>query len=371
MPWLLTSLGLLLLIASATSRAEILAESGFNDAAGIHASERVGSPFILDAPLRVEGAEAEPGWAGPWAGLSAHDSMKSIVQSRVVFEGDGAIVQGAEFNATARTWQRVAEVGFLGVQVAVRFVGNARARFSVGDGDHVSAQWVIDQGGNFVVFDGRVGDTAGLRPTEFRWQTGRWHVVTVIADSESRGWLFFVDGVPHDPQDGLEWRSIDAPAFAQSSWWFESEGGTQYVDAVRVFVPDALILEGRAEGGRVCLAFRMSARTVLPEVCSETQPGQSVNEVLLALGHAIESDPVHVEHAIHPVYGDGLMLVAPDIEWADVDDPGLTRIGEQTGVRGRGAVIAVLLLATGIAAAVWRSRSSGPRGGRPDSAVSP
>jgi len=181
--------------------------------------------------------------------------------------------------------------------------------------------------------------------------------VTVIVDSGSRGWLFFVDGVPHEPEDGLEWRSVDAPAFAQSSWWFESEGGTQFVDAVRVFVPEGLVLEGTAQGGRICLAFRMSASTVLPEVCSDTRPGQSANEVLLALGRAIEADPVHAEHAVHPVYGDRVMLVAPAIEWANVDDPGLTRIGEQTGVRGRGAVIAVLLLATGIGAAVWGSRS--------------
>ena len=67
------------------AKEELIASSGFNDARGMNSNPVPGSPFLLDIPNR-EGGIGEPGWAGPWL---AHP--RATFQSKVVFEGDGAL----------------------------------------------------------------------------------------------------------------------------------------------------------------------------------------------------------------------------------------------------------------------------------------
>ena len=64
---------------------DLIASSGFNDAKGLNGNPVPGSPFLFDTPNRAGGL-GEPGWAGPW---DAHPDI--VFQSKVVFEGDGAL----------------------------------------------------------------------------------------------------------------------------------------------------------------------------------------------------------------------------------------------------------------------------------------
>jgi hypothetical protein len=339
-------------------RAEVLAQSGFNDARGAQSDADADSPYALGTALRDQPANEELGWAGPWA----HESMTSIVQSDVVFEGDGAIVQGPGFSAAARPWLSAVEAGRFGVQLALRVEANAAANFFIGDGGHVSAHWAVAPGGAVLVFDGNDAPAPGFEPTVFQLQPDVWHMITVLGHQESRSWRLFVDGVEHQSQDALGFRSIDAPAFAQSYYWFDTQGGRTYVDAIRVFIPDGIMLEGTAEGGRLCAVIRSSVSERLPRLCTTTRAGQSAGNVLRQLAAEVNADPALAENGVHAVVTDDVFVIGADIERVEVNDEGLSQIGEQTGVMGRGALIAVLLLATGAALAWMRAQPKRPGG---------
>ncbi len=74
-------LALVLCLAGRAPADTIIAQTGFNDAAGID----TGSPYRLGL-VNGQGS-GEPGWARPWAEPLA----RGIVQNTVVFEGDQAL----------------------------------------------------------------------------------------------------------------------------------------------------------------------------------------------------------------------------------------------------------------------------------------
>ncbi|MDP7302674.1 MAG: hypothetical protein QGG09_06210, partial [Pirellulaceae bacterium] len=58
------------------------AETGFNDASGIHGSGTPNSPYQLDSPLVGQPATGEVGWAGPWVQGDATTSAPVVQGQR-------------------------------------------------------------------------------------------------------------------------------------------------------------------------------------------------------------------------------------------------------------------------------------------------
>src|SRR5207249_3647281 len=65
--------------------ADLIASSGFNDDKGMNSNPVPNAPFALGTSGKSGGA-GEPGWADPWP---AH--ADAVFQSKIVFEGDGAL----------------------------------------------------------------------------------------------------------------------------------------------------------------------------------------------------------------------------------------------------------------------------------------
>src|SRR5262249_2941057 len=77
-----------------------VSRSAFNDASGINSNATQDSPFKLNS-LLDGGGVGEPGWNGGWVG---HETWASLVQSDVVYEGDGAMRMTAGTSGAARLW---------------------------------------------------------------------------------------------------------------------------------------------------------------------------------------------------------------------------------------------------------------------------
>lgn len=79
--------------------------------------------------------------------------------------------------------------------------------------------------------------------------------------------------------------------------------------------------------------------------------------MLRQLAAEINTEPGLAAMGIHAVVADDVLVIGAEIESVDVIDEGLTQIGAQTGLIGRGTMIGVLLLATGAALAWMRAQS--------------
>src|SRR4051794_9926886 len=79
--------------AAHAGAAAMVAQSGFNDAAGINSNITQDSPYTLGQTVDGRGSE-EPGWAGPWSisrGGGAGGTEAGTAQAAAAFEGDGGL----------------------------------------------------------------------------------------------------------------------------------------------------------------------------------------------------------------------------------------------------------------------------------------
>jgi hypothetical protein len=210
---------------------DLIASSGFNDAWGMNSNPVPGSPFPLDTPNR-EGGLGEPGWKGPWL---AHP--RATFQSKVVFEGDGALyLQGSpNFGPNYGRQLAQAQTGRFQVEYHVQVpAGSSYAGYVWQDRNGGA----FASGPNWGAGGGKF--TVPGRDTGVKCEPGRWYKVTLRIDVPKQTWEFFVDdkrvGAPKPLARPLGFRArVQYLDYIN----FLVEGGV-YIDALRVTrLPDA------------------------------------------------------------------------------------------------------------------------------------
>jgi hypothetical protein len=206
---------------------DLIASSGFNDAKGINSNPVPGSPFPLDTPNR-EGGVGEPGWARPW------DASPDIIfQSKVVFEGDGALyLKGRpNFGPYCRRVLTQPQTG--------RFQVEYRVQVPAGTNNYALQIWKDYNSGPFSsgpisgAGDGKFTGNE-VPDSGFKCVPGQWHKVTMRIDIPKQNWELLVDDKPYPKP--LKFR---AKVESLSCLTFIVEGGV-YLDDVRVTrLPDA------------------------------------------------------------------------------------------------------------------------------------
>jgi hypothetical protein len=206
---------------------DLIASSGFNDASGMNSNPVPGSPFPLDAPNR-EGGAGEPGWKGPW---SAHP--RAVFQSKVVFEGDGALYLQGSPNIGPNYGRQLAQAQTGKFQVEYHLQVPAGSSC----GGYI---WQDREGGAF-----HSGPNWGARGGKFnvngqdialKCVPGQWHKVTLRIDVAKQTWEFFVDDQRFESPKPLPFRTtVQYLDYIN----FLVEGGV-YIDDLRVTrLPDA------------------------------------------------------------------------------------------------------------------------------------
>jgi hypothetical protein len=206
-----------------------IASSGFNNRRGMNSTPVSGTPFTLDTPNR-EGGAGEPGWKGPWL---AHPD--AVFQSKVVFEGDGALRIFGRPNFGPNYWRQLAQAQTGRFQVefylqleAGSSIGGYLWQDPHGGADHSGPNWGAG-GGKFSVW--------GYPDTGFKILPGRWYKVTFRIDVPKQTWEFLLDDKRFESPQPLQFRAkvqyLDVINFLGGE-------GVGYIDALRVTrLPDA------------------------------------------------------------------------------------------------------------------------------------
>lgn len=215
-----------------TATATPLASAGFNDMMGLNADETPDSPYGLGGPLGGSGG-GEPGWVAPWTG-------GNLVQTAVVFEGDGA-AQITPTSEVHRAWAPAATNHFE-IEQYVRLSAGARLVAYVeqqtpGNALYQGPIWQAFPDGRFYIIDG-VGDGAAVAPQEFSgftWEPDVWYKINIVGDVASQTWEFFVNDERYDAPDPLGYRGI--PSVIDRIRFLSEGSGPVYLDAVTI-VPE-------------------------------------------------------------------------------------------------------------------------------------
>src|SRR5262245_43236132 len=173
----------------------ILAESGFNDAEGIHADPIPNSPYQFGETIQGRGL-TETGWTRSWvvsAGGCACGEHRGRAETFPVFEGDGA---AHAYGAADGTWLHrgfQAQFDQLLIEQPVRLPANPNMG-SRPYGNDYGPNWNVGNGRFYVLNgDGAGGGTpidTGIAVVPLRW-----HKVSLIIDVAYQTYTFFVDGV--------------------------------------------------------------------------------------------------------------------------------------------------------------------------------
>jgi hypothetical protein len=178
------------------------------------------------------GGVGEPGWAGPWSGLGLNDTgpanPAATFQSKVVFEGDGALYLTGRPNIGPNYGRQLAQAqtGRFQVEYYLQIPAGSRCggylwKDPRGGADASGPNWGAGNG-KFSVF--------GHADTGFKCLPGRWYKVTVRVNVPKQTWEFFVDDKRFNSPEPLNFRSrvpyLDVVNFLV-------EGGV-YIDALRI-----------------------------------------------------------------------------------------------------------------------------------------
>jgi hypothetical protein len=237
-----------------------IAESGFNDAAGIHADPTPGSPYEFGQSIHGR-SDLEPGWAERWVvsdgGSTSGQELGLAEADPTAPEGDGVLhVSIGRFGETwvYRRWAeaqsgafilyqhvRLPEGGWMGSrpfeQCSLSGFGPAwgasNNRFRVMDGDGLGGGTWEDTGFSVVPM--------------------QWHEVKLVVDVSTQSWEFYVDGQRYDAPDPLDFRGSPASIryvdyLAQDELW---------LDRIRITeIPEPATLSLLALGGLALLRRR-------------------------------------------------------------------------------------------------------------------
>jgi hypothetical protein len=174
---------------------DLIASSGFNDARGMNSNPVPGSPFPLDTPNR-EGGLGEPGWANLW---EAHPD--AVFQSKVVFEGDGALYLKGRPNFGPNYHRLLAQpqTGRFQVEYRVQVPAGTNYAFQIWKDRHSGMGPISGvQDGKFT--GNEVPDTG------FKCEPGRWYKVTMRIDVPKQNWELFIDDKHYDAPKPLKFR---------------------------------------------------------------------------------------------------------------------------------------------------------------------
>jgi hypothetical protein len=240
--WLLT------VAFSATATSQTVAETGFNDTSGVHADGTPASPYTLGATVDGRPA-AEPGWAGPWR-VSFGSAANALVQTAVVFEGDGAL----SLDGTVRVDRQLGTPPSGIVTLAYHFraesgagvtfyFGNPGTPGSPSDLRQKGPVWSAAPDGTVKVVDGVGNGCDNVAPappcteedTGFRWIADTWHDVSIVVDVQSQTWRFFFDDSEYTAPDPLGFRGAPTLSAMSELTWF-SNFTSVYVDSIVVAV---------------------------------------------------------------------------------------------------------------------------------------
>lgn len=216
----------------------MVAETGFNDAAGILSNGTAEQPYKIDSIVGGRG-EGEPGWIGPWQ----VSGQAATVTGQRMLEGDGALkLQG--LGKSARQWDATNTADAFTVQWRARFDAQASQTFRLFDpsaglfeADPVTSTAVqvnIEADGRILVYDRGLVENTGLR-----YQPDTWHTFTLMIDPRKSTFRIAVDGQQYSSPDTLEYRGTPQVVNALS---FEnrSENAHITVDSLQVFTGLAL-----------------------------------------------------------------------------------------------------------------------------------
>lgn len=214
----------------------IVAQTGFNDATGIHGNSTVFNPYALDDSLSG-GGNGEPGWARPWLG----DLDRHIVTRSTIHEGDGALAMTRSNLFAHRAWS-VPQSGQFMIEQWVRLpaggFGYGATSSEAANGARTSdgAVWRFRTNGAIEVLDGNengCSSTCNFENTGFVWTPDAWHRVTVLVDlSARRDYVFYFDGQPYQGADRLGFRGN--PLEQDRLQYAVDQGNGWFVDEVRI-----------------------------------------------------------------------------------------------------------------------------------------
>jgi hypothetical protein len=213
---------------------DLIASAGFNDARGMNSNPVPGSPYPLDTPNR-EGGAGEPGWAGPWNDGTRPAHPAATFQTKVVFEGDGALYLTGAANVGPNYGRQLAraQTGRFQVEYYLQVPAGSSCGGYVWQhprgADFSGPNWGARDGKFSVSTPDGHGSLAGL-DTGFKCVPGRWYKVTLRIDVPKHTWEFFVDDRRFEAPQPLRFRGkVEYLDYIN----FLVEGGV-YIDALRV-----------------------------------------------------------------------------------------------------------------------------------------
>ena len=204
--------------------------AGFNDAVGLNANPTADSPYQLNSTVVGKGA-GEPGWSTNWIRNTGFDGH-AIVQSDVVYEGDGALRVSTGTNALLREFAPAQTTGIVYVTQMLYIPPNGGVQqYIQGDGSNefeaTAAQWHAFPSGNFMVLDSGVYENSGI-PVP----VNAWTRVDLAIDIAAQTYRFFVNNIEYTPADPIGFRG-DPTAIFRVVYLLENPAG-YYLDELRV-----------------------------------------------------------------------------------------------------------------------------------------
>jgi hypothetical protein len=223
--------------------AEIYAQTGFNDQAGINSDPAAGSPYTIGQTVDGRGS-GEAGWGGNWVTLNGGGlggGEAAIVKTAAAFEGDAglAVVPASNGNTTAQRKLAEARTDHFVVETRINFgsVGELQGR-PMADNlpiqiNRIGPLWQLSGpvgGRHFFVWDGQSNQSGQFEDTGIAQTPGEWQNVVLDINVAAQTFTFSVDGVPYNAPDPIGF--YDAAAVINSVSYLSSASGS--IDSVIV-----------------------------------------------------------------------------------------------------------------------------------------
>jgi Ca2+-binding RTX toxin-like protein len=213
-------------------------EAGFNDTFGLNADALPNSPYQIGGILFGHG-QGEAGWSSGWQQRHG-DPSAEVVQSDIVFEGDGALwIKGPSTTGVHRSFTDGVSTGVVTVsQMMYIPAGGGIAQYLTDASDTnadstTAAQWGAGAGGNIQIVDAGIWENTGI-PVPVQ----EWFRVDVQLDMTAKTFEFYFNGVKYQSPDPLNFRG-NPGVFNNIDYFVEGTTGG-YIDALQVDGPDTL-----------------------------------------------------------------------------------------------------------------------------------
>lgn len=225
--------------SASVANAVIVAECGFNDAAGINADPVADSPYKANATTLGRGA-GEPGWTGTWTGSTGDSNF--VAQPNVFYEGDLALRMRNTSSGLAYSTMReyADQAGIFYLDLYVRATDLAGNPFSIYTGPNswnainVATHIAFEPDGSIVARDGGLHENTG-----FGWTPSQWTRITEEINVPVETYRLWVNGQEYLAPDPLNFRHssgvpVDDVRFLLTAVHSGDTPSDVYVDAIRI-----------------------------------------------------------------------------------------------------------------------------------------